>query len=114
MKLDQIYSSNFLKASDVPAAGVTVVIAKAEVEQMGQGKDAEDKLVLSFNDTTKKFACNRTNAKTIAKLTGSDDTDNWIGKSIHLVVREVDFQGETTLAIRVSLLGAQPAASAAA
>lgn len=112
MKLSEAFPSNFLKHTDIPSAGVTVVIAKAEMEEIGQGKDAENKLILSFQDTAKKLVTNVTNAKNIAKVIGSDDTDNWIGKPITLVVREVDFQGETTLAIRVSLLGATAAVPA--
>ena len=112
MKTSTIYPSNFLKASDIPANGVTVVIAKADMQEMGQGQDRETKLVLGFKDTEKVLTINKTNLKTIEKLHG-DDTDLWMGKPIHLVVREVDFAGETTLAIRVSLL-AQPAAAPSA
>ena len=113
MKTADIYPSTFLKHSDIPAAGVTVTIAKAEMSLLGQGEDQENKLVLSFNDTKKQLAVNKTNLKTITKLWG-DDTDLWIGKPITLVTREVDFAGEATLAIRVSLLGAQPAAAPSA
>lgn len=108
MKASDIYPSTFLKHTDVPTNGVTVVIAKAEMSELGQGEDKETKLVLSFADTDKQLVVNKTNLKTIVKLHG-DDTDGWIGKPITLVKREVDFAGEATLAIRVSLLGAQAA-----
>ncbi len=59
------------------------------------------------------MVCNKTNANTITKLYG-DDTDAWIGKPITLCAREVEFQGEMVLAIRVSLKAppiGQPAAT---
>jgi len=103
MKLSEAFPSNFLKASDITDDVMTVTIKDAAVEQMGKGKDAENKLILSFRGMEKKLVCNKTNAATISKVIGSDDTDDWIGQRINLVVREVEFQGDITMGIRVSL-----------
>jgi hypothetical protein len=45
-------------------------------------------------------------------VTGQSDTDDWPGHRIILTSRDVDFQGRTMLAIRVSLK--KPATAAAA
>lgn len=109
MNIDQAFPSKYLKASDLNGRNVVVQISGARIEGIGQNKD--QKLVLSFYGKEKTFVCNKTNASTIAKLHGPD-TDNWIGKSITLTAREVEFQGEMVLSIRVSLQAPTTAAKA--
>ena len=101
-KISDAFPSKYLVAADLNGNNVTVVISRASIEEIGQGQDKDRKIVLSFVDKNKKFVCNKTNAKTIAGLHG-DDTDDWLGKRITLCPREVEFQGEMVLAIRVSL-----------
>ncbi len=110
MNVSDAFPSKYLKASDLNGRNVVVTISGARIEGIGQSKD--QKLVLSFSGKEKTFVCNKTNASTIAKLYGPD-TDTWIGKPITLTAREVEFQGEMVLSIRVSLQapnqGARPA-----
>jgi hypothetical protein len=113
MKIGEAFPSAFLKASDLGGRDVTVTIESVSMEELGQGRDKETKLLVSFVGKQKKLVCNKTNASTIAKLHG-DDTDNWIGKPIVLTAREVEYQGEMTLAIRVSLQKPAPKAGAKA
>ena len=108
MNLNEAFPSNFLKAADLQGKNVTVTIESAEVEEIGQGQQKEQKLVLTFKGKDKKLVCNKTNATTIGKLYG-DETDDWVGKPIILTAREVEFQGETVWAIRVSLQKPAPA-----
>jgi len=110
MNLNEAFPSAFLKAQDLNNKSVTVEIASVELTELGQGRDKETKLLVSFRGKEKKLVCNKTNASTIAKLYG-DDTDGWIGNKITLQPREVEFQGDMVLAIRVSLMkpGAAPA-----
>ena len=82
------------------------------LEEIGQGADKEKKLIIGFKGKDKSLVCNRTNAQTIAEVTGKSDTDDWPGHRIILTARDVDFQGRTMLAIRVSLK--KPATAAAA
>jgi len=120
MKLSEAYPSNFLKADDLNGREVTVTIASVDLEEIGQGADKERKLVIGFVGKDKKLVCNRTNAQTIETVTGCNDTDDWLGQRIILTARDVDFQGRTMLAIRVSLrkpvsaTAAKPASPAAA
>lgn len=109
MKLSEAFPSKFLKASDLQGRDVPVTISKVEIEEFDRrGGGKENKLVLSFSGKAKSLVCNKTNAGAIAKVLGTDDTDHWIGRSITLVTREVDFEGETSLAIRVSLQPVAP------
>lgn len=101
MKISDAFPSKYLKADDLDG-DVVVYITKAEMEQLGQGKDAEDKIILYFKGMDKGLAVNKTNAGTIAKLYG-DDTDGWVGKPITLFATEVEFKGDMVMAIRVRL-----------
>jgi hypothetical protein len=112
MKLTDAFPSNFLKADDLQGKEVTVKIEEVTLEELGQGNDKEEKLMISFQGKSKKLVCNKTNARTIEKLHGGD-TDDWIGKRIILAPREVEFQGEQVWAIRVSLRNPEAAAATA-
>jgi hypothetical protein len=96
MKLNDIFPSNYIKAADLQKREVSVVIASAEVEPIGD----ERKLVLKFQGRQKGMICNKTNANRIAYAYG-EDTDAWVGKEIVLYPDLVDFQGRTVEAIRV-------------
>lgn len=105
--INDAFPSAFLKCEDLQGRNVPVTIASAKIEEVGQGKDR--KIVISLLGKSKKFVCNKTNAKVIAGLHG-DQLEGWTGKQIILCPREVEFQGSMVWAIRVSLQrpGAQP------
>jgi hypothetical protein len=96
MKLSEAFPSNFLKSEDLQDRDVTVVIAGAELELVGN----ERKLILTFQGKKKTMICNKTNAGRIAFLYG-DDTDEWVGKEIILTAEFVEFQGKTVKGLRV-------------
>ena len=102
MQLSEAYPSNYLKASDLQGRDVVATIESVTLEEIGQGADKEKKLIIGFKGKEKKLVCNKTNAGTIGQLYG-DETDDWIGKQVILTARDVEYQGKTTLAIRVSL-----------
>lgn len=101
-KLSELFPSAYLKADEIPEEGMVLTISEVEIKELGQGKDKETKPVVSFRELEKGLVCNKTNCNTIHKLTGSDDTDDWVGHKIKLITLEVDFQGTMTNAIRVS------------
>ena len=102
MNINDAYPSPFLKADDLKGRNVTVTICDVTLEELGQGRDKETKLILAFHGKEKKMVCNKTNANTITKLYGPE-TDGWIDQVITLTAREVEFQGSMTMALRVSL-----------
>lgn len=103
IKLNDAYPSKYLTAEDLGDAPVTATIEEVDLEEIGQGADKSKKLVIGFTGKKKKFVVNKTNANTIAKVLGSDDTDDWIGQRITLRAMEVEFQGNMVMSIRVSL-----------
>lgn len=96
MELATIFPSKYIKAADLQGREPTVVIARAEIEKLGD----DSKLVLYFQGKQKGLVTNRTNADRIAYLYGTN-TDLWIGKEIVLFTELVSFQGKTTEAVRV-------------
>lgn len=102
MNLDDAFPSKYIKASDLPEDGTTTVtIEKIEMQEVG--KEKQNKPVITFEELDKAFVCNKTNANSIAKVTGSRNMDEWIGKQIRLFRAEVEFQGEMVESIRVSI-----------
>lgn len=102
MKASDAFPSPFLKADDLQGKNVTVTIAGVEMQEIGQGAQKSVKPVISFVGKEKGLVCNKTNWNTIIKLWG-DETDEWEGKKIILCPREVEYQGEMVLSIRVSI-----------
>ena len=96
MNLDDVFKSNYLKASDLQGREPTVTISKYTMEKLGD----DQKLVIYFQNKDKGMVCNKTNANRIAYYyTGN--LDNWIGKQIILGTELVDFQGKSSEALRV-------------
>jgi len=102
MNIKTAFPSEFLRVEDLNGKPVTLVMDSVEIREIGQGKDKEQKPILSFRKTEKKMVLNVTNSNTIASLYG-DETDTWSGQRITLVPREVEYQGRMVWAIRVSL-----------
>jgi len=100
MKLHEAFPSKYLTAADLDGQDLAFTIAGAKLETLGQGDDAEQKIVLALRDEAKGLVINRTNATSIAKLHG-DDTDDWIGKVITIGPREVQFGKDMVWSIRV-------------
>lgn len=103
MNIDSAFPSNYLKASDLGDAQPTVTIERIEVEPIGRNK--EIKPVLYFAGKEKGLVLNKTNAKKIAELTGSKDTDDWSGCQVRIYATETEFGGETVECIRVKAAG---------
>lgn len=102
MKMSEFFPSRYMKAEDFAEGEVRVLtIRNVEPEQLGQGKEAQIKPIMSFREPdTKPLVLNKTNFGIIAKFYG-DDTDDWLGKKVALHVMEVEMKGDIVQAIRV-------------
>ena len=97
---------NYLNSTNVVSENLNntmLTIKNAEVKKLGQGEEARNKVVLSFNETPKQLALNSTNSKIIAAKYG-DDTDRWTGKQISLIVVRKNFAGKLVDGIQVVTL----------
>ena len=98
-KLNEVFSGGFLKAEDLNGKSPRVTIESVEVKEFDDGK----KLIIHFSGKDKALVCNKTNSAIIQEVLGSDDTDDWEGKTIQLCVKKVEFSGKLVPAIRVVL-----------
>lgn len=101
MDINKAFPSQWLTAGDIGDATPIVTISHVEFKEVGQTKDI--KPVLFFEGKQKGMVCNKTNAKTIAQISGSQDTDDWAGTRVQMYVAMVSFQGEEVEALRVRL-----------
>lgn len=103
MSLEDIYggSSKFLKAADLQGGKPVVEIEDAEVHENTYNGETKKQIVLKFVGKDKVLGLNKTNARRIAALTGTEDFDEWIGWRIKLFVDQTDLDGKTVDCIRI-------------
>lgn len=99
MNIDQSFPSKYLKASDIGDAQPVVQIARVTVEAVG--REQEQKPIVYFVGKSKGVVLNKTNARAIAQIAGSNETDDWTGIAVQLYVAQVEFSGESMEAIRI-------------
>lgn len=105
MRVSEAFPSKFLKAEDLRGRKVEVKIKNVEMEKIGD----DYKPVLYFSGKDKSLTLNKVNSLTIAKIIGTDEMDEWIGKKIVLKPDITTYQGKPVDCIRVEA----PAASSA-
>jgi hypothetical protein len=102
MKASRLKVKRFVQVDDLDPDGNIVTIAEVRQQKM-QGRDGSENLkgVLYFKETEiKPLPLNNTNIDSLIALHG-DDVEDWIGKQIKLVVREVEAFGKTGPGIRI-------------
>jgi hypothetical protein len=97
---------NYLNSTNVVSeklCNTMLTIKSAEIRKLGQGEEARNKIILSFDETSKQLALNSTNSRIIAERYG-DDTDLWMSKRISLIVVKKNFAGRLVDGIQVVAL----------
>jgi len=89
--VSEMFPSEYLEYEDIKPAidagkRAVVVIERVECSEMWDTQLNQNvpKWMLKFNGKKKKMILSKTNAKRIAKVTGSDDSDGWAGATIEL------------------------------
>ena len=98
--IDDMFPRKFLRGTDLECP-VTVTITSVEQEEIytpGSGK--ENKWVLRVKGGTKGVVVSKTLAKQIAKITGSANSDDWIGCQIELHPCVIQVAGFPKTAVR--------------
>jgi len=101
-KTSDMRESKFLKKEDV-GRGVLVTIASCVSRNVAmEGAPKDEKWCLTFQELDKPLVLNSTNIQLCEQITGSDDTDHWIGKRIVLYTDpNVSYQGKLVGGVRV-------------
>lgn len=102
MNINQLKESKYLKKEDV-ATPILVTITGGEMKNLAmEGKPPEERFLLYFEEVEKPLVLNSTNAQICAAITGSDETDDWVGHKVVLYNDpNISFQGKLTGGIRV-------------
>jgi hypothetical protein len=115
--VNAIYQSEFLRAEQLGGQVRHATVEAATVEVLGQGEQAQQKIVLKLVKVKQRLPLNKTNAQTLAATWGPM-TDNWIGRQLDLRSEKVMFAGKMVDSIRVAAVPearkAPPAAAPAA
>ena len=96
-KTSEVFTSKYLKVEDLQKKKRHLTIRDVPVEKVGD----DEKFVLYFYETEKTFVLNRTNAGMMEMLTGSEESDDWIGTRITLKPDMTSYQGKPTPCIRI-------------
>jgi hypothetical protein len=105
----KMYDRDFIYSYDLDGRDVTVVIDRVTAgEVTGTGGKKSKKPVLYMRGKEKGLALCKTNARTIASLYGSTNTDDWIGKAITLYPAKTMFGGEEVDCIRIRNVAPKP------
>lgn len=99
MKSNEAFPSKFLASSDLIVNGqikkIAVTFESISREQITSNDGGtESKPVARFVGKDKRWVINKTNWGRLAELLSSDDSDDWIGKTIVLSVAKVTMKGK--------------------
>ena len=102
MKVNTMFPSRFLQGKDLQGRAVTVTIAKIQLESMRPTPQSPEieKYVLYTEEGKKGIVLSKTLANQIARVVGSDETDDWLGKKVTLYPEQVAVAGIQRVAIR--------------
>ena len=100
--------SKYFKAADLTQEKRLRIKAVTE-EEIGVGKDKEQKLVVWFTNDEHGLVLNKTNNRAIRGAFG-DDCSGWIGKIIVLFPTQDEFRGKMGPAMRVRIPSPKQAA----
>jgi len=100
VNINSAFPSKYLKASDAEE-DLQLTVKSVKLELIGQGQQAEQKPVLYFEEEPKGMVLNKTNAKMLAKIAKSDDTDEWKGVKVRIIATEVEYQGDLVMSLRI-------------
>jgi len=100
MDTRKLFPSKYLKASDLEDGPRIFTIHHLVEEEVGQGKDAEEKPLLYFVDHDQALVLNITNLRTIEEGYGYE-SETWPGRELELFAMKVDFAGKRVDGVRV-------------
>jgi len=111
-RINDMIDSKFLKKEDVDPPVLATIKDVTQHDVSMENKPEEMKWCLEIQESVKPMVLNTTNMKLIEAITGSDLTDDWIGKKIVLFNDPtIMYAGKVTGGIRVRApKGQQPQA----
>ena len=100
MDISSFLGGSFFSQLDLLRVCMLMTIGKVDQQLVGQGANADEKICITFNESTKPLALNKTNLKRVAAVY-STDANQWIGKQLMVYRSVTTFGKETKLCVRV-------------
>ena len=101
MDWETLFPGRFLKAAEFQGRDVTLTITSVAKDKLPTDDGGEKtRGIVSFRETERQLALNRTNAVCIVAMFGRE-TDCWVGKRVTLYPAKARFGAEVVDAIRV-------------
>ncbi len=101
-KTNEMLESKFLKKEDVGSGVLYTINGVIQKNVAKEGAEPEHKWCLTFVESDKPLVLNSTNIQLCQAIFGSDDTDDWLHKSLVLYTDpNITFQGKLVGGIRV-------------
>jgi len=98
----KLTNTNYLGSYALQAGkDLVVTITEVKKEMVKDATGSESECLIVHLQNQKPLICNKTNAKSIAKATGSPFIEDWKGKQIALYIASVRAFGETVDGLRV-------------
>jgi hypothetical protein len=82
--LDEAFPGQWLKAENLGRRPHIVIINVVTKEMVGSGSNREQKYIAAFRGKTKRLILNKTNFKSVAKITGKPNSNDWVGARVEL------------------------------
>ena len=96
-----LFPSKYVDAGTLDGRDVTVTIESVQMSMLQrEGGDSEERPTVKLVGKTKTWILNKTNAKIIAKLYGTE-VDDWRGKQVTLYATTCDAFGDVVPCVRV-------------
>lgn len=112
-KVSDLKQSKFLTQNDIAPAKLVTIISYDQQNVARENDDPEFRWILFFKELPKGLVLNSTNGQILAAITGSEDSDGWIGKKVVLYQdKMISFGGKLTGGIRIRAPKVNPTAQA--
>jgi hypothetical protein len=98
-KVNDIYPDKWINGNNLQGEE-KVTISKVRVETFGE----QNKIVLGFDQMVKELPLNKTNAKTMEKITGKDDYSQWVNTEVVLYSVDLIMAGRPEKGVRIKAL----------
>ena len=102
LDIQSFLGGNFFSQRDLAQPAQVLTIAKVEPKVVGQGKQAETKICLTFAESPKPLVMNKTNLSRVAELYGEapQDVVSWRGRQLLVYRSMTTFSGQAMLCVR--------------
>lgn len=102
MKASQMIPSKYLKKEDIERDTLVTVAKLGQADVSMEDQDADLKWTVKFKELEKPMVLNVTNINAMTEATGTDETDEWIGKKVVVYVDpNVMFAGKRVGGLRI-------------